>query len=167
MKKNGGFTIVELMVVVGIAILLLSWGLPGYSSWRRKHDAESQIMRLYSDLQFARMTAYSHKVSSGVWWGGGTVISNYQIRMDGNGNGTIDDSLGSGGDTQVGSTVDPKLDVTTSASQNSVSFDSRGFLNTNPLTFTIGGTGASANCVSVSNTRIIVGKMNGGTCTPQ
>ena len=74
MKKESGFTLVELMVVVSITVLVLAWGIPSYSTWRTKHDIENQMVQLYSDLQFGRMTAYGRKVVSGVFWGtGGTI----------------------------------------------------------------------------------------------
>ena len=65
MKKESGFTLVELMVVVAITVLVLAWGIPSYSTWRTKHDIENQMVQLYSDLQFGRMTAYGRKVVSG------------------------------------------------------------------------------------------------------
>ena len=69
MKKESGFTLVELMVVVSITVLLLAWGIPSYSTWNTKHDIENQMVQLYSDLQFGRMTAYGSKVVGGVLWG--------------------------------------------------------------------------------------------------
>ncbi len=71
MKEESGFTLVEVMVVVSITVLLLAWGVPSYSTWNKKHNIENQMVQLYSDLQFARMTAYGSKVVSGVYWGTG------------------------------------------------------------------------------------------------
>jgi len=132
------------------------------------------MIQLYSDLQFGRMTAYGDKVISGVWWGGGTSFTSYQIRSDANNNGVIDDT---GVDTQIGATVTVKNDVgsitsSAPAGQQSVSFDGRGFLNTanapdnnNPITFSVAPSyGASIDCVMVATTQIILGKMNAGTC---
>jgi prepilin-type N-terminal cleavage/methylation domain-containing protein len=168
MKKEGGFTLVELMVVVSIAVLLLAWGLPSYSSWKKKHDVENQMVQLYSDIQFGRMTAYSGKVVSGVWWGGNTPFASYQIRSDANNNGTIDDT---GVDTQIGATVSPKYAITSSAAQNSVSFDGRGFWSPsgpNPITFSVAPSfGAAVDCVTVSSTRVTLGKMTAGSCAPK
>lgn len=168
---QGGFTLIELMVVVSIALLLLAWGMPSYSTWKKKHDIENEMVQLYSDLQFGRMTAYSDKAVSGVWWGGGTQITSYQMRSDANNNNTIDDS---GVDTKIGGSVKLAYALTLSANQNSVSFDGRGFLNTpgadpaNPITFSVpSSSGAAVDCVAVSTTRIILGKMNGGTCAPK
>lgn len=169
MRNSKGFTLTEVMVVVGISVLLMVWGMPAFSTWKRKHDVENQVLKLYSDLQYARLTAYSQKVVAGVWWGANENFTVYQVRTDDNGNGNINDSLGSGGDTQVGATVTSPWTITASVDQNSVSFDGRGFLSpSSPMTFSIASTtGASVNCVSVSSTRIYVGKMNAGACTPQ
>ena len=130
MKKESGFTLVELMVVVSITVLLLAWGIPSFSTWNNKHGIESQMVQLYNDLQFGRMTGYGSKVVSGVWWGGGGSITSYQIRSDANNNGVIDDT---GTDTQIGPTVILKYAITPSVNQNSVSFDGRGFLNPAPI----------------------------------
>ncbi len=164
MKEEGGFTLVELMVVVAITVLLLSWGLPSYSSWKKKHDIESQMVQLYGDLQFVRMSAYGSKAVSGVYWGGGSSLTSYEIRSDANSNSIIDDSV----DKKVGATVTPKYAITPSVDQQSVSFDCRGFLSpANPLTFYVAGSsGAAIDCVEVSGTRITLGKMN-GTCMPK
>jgi len=172
MKKQGGFTLVELMVVISIAALLLSWGIPSFKTWNIKHGIENQMVQLYSDLQFGRMTAYGNKVVAGVYWGGGgTSVTSYQIRSDANGNGTISD----GTDTTIGATVTPKYAITSSANQNSASFDGRGFLNTsdpanpaNQITFSTANTsGAAIDCVAVSSTRVTIGKMNAGICGPK
>ncbi|MCE5333991.1 MAG: GspH/FimT family pseudopilin [Desulfobacteraceae bacterium] len=169
MRNGKGFTLTELMVVIGISMLLMVWGMPAFSKWKQKHDVENQVLRLYSDLQLARLTAYSQKVVAGVWWGDEQEFTAYQVRTDGNSNGNINDSISSTGDAQVGATVSSKWTIKASVDQNSVSFDGRGFLSPdNPLTFSISSTtGASINCVAVSATRIIVGKLNAGTCSPQ
>ncbi len=166
MKKERGFTLVELMVVVSITVLLLAWGIPSYSTWKKKHDIENQMIQLYSDLQFGRMTGYGDKVVAGVWWGGGASFTSYQIRSDANNNGVIDDT---GTDTQIGATVYPKYPINASVNQNSVSFDGRGFLDpANPITFSVSSTsGAAMDCVAVSSTRITLGKMNAGSCAPK
>jgi prepilin-type N-terminal cleavage/methylation domain-containing protein len=178
MKNQAGFTLVELMVVVSITVLLLSWGIPSFSTWNVKHGVENQMVQLYSDLQFGRMTGYGSKVVAGVWWGTGAGITSqtggYQIRYD-NSNPVANSIDGPAAFVQVGNTVLPKYPITVSANQNSVSFDGRGFLNSanpldpaNPITFSVSSTsGAAIDCVAVSTTRITLGKMSAGTCQPK
>ena len=133
MKNQDGFTLVELMVVVSITVLLLSWGIPSFKTWNIKHGVENQMVQLYSDLQFGRMTGYGSKVVAGVWWGSGASITSqtrgYQIRYD-NSNPVANSIEGAAG-VQVGNTVLPKYHINVAVTQpqtlNSVSFDGRGF----------------------------------------
>jgi Tfp pilus assembly protein FimT len=156
------------MVVVSISLLLLFWGIPAFSKWKSKHDVAGQMEMLYSDLQFARMNAYSQKVVSGAWWNNQSPFTSYQVRADATKNNSIDDA----GDTQIGSkTVALKYSVTASPNQNSVSFDGRGFINltvadpANPVNFYVASSnGSPVDCVSVSNTRIALGKWDGANC---
>ncbi len=185
MKKESGFTLVELMVVVSITVLVLAWGIPSYSTWRTKHDIENQMVQLYSDLQFGRMTAYGRKVVGGVFWGTGASIPKstpanptpYYVRYDNSSplNNSIEDT---GRDVQIGATT-TKYPITVVVSPvqtlNSVGFDGRGFLNTlnqatpaSSITFSVSSSsGAAIDCVAVTSTRIILGKMNAGTCAPK
>jgi len=179
MKKESGFTLVELMVVISITVLLLAWGIPSYSTWNKKHNIENQMIQLYSDLQFGRMNAYGNKVVSGILWSNN--FSTYQIlyisQSDGF-NGTID----TGGSTVQGTTtVNLRYPVTSVAlntttqqatNQQSVSFNGRGFLYTtyapdtaNQITYYVTPSyGALMDCVQVSTTQIILGNWNGTTC---
>lgn len=165
MTNNKGFTLVELMVVLGIFFLLLSWGVPAYSTWKKKHDVEADIARLFSDLQFARMTAYSRKTVTGVWWGNGNAgFKSYRVRVDSNKSDSVNDDGGT--DSQL-VTRATKFTVTPNDTLNSVGFDGRGF-SKNSLKFRIDtNTGAALDCVTVSDTRIIAGRWISGDCKPQ
>jgi prepilin-type N-terminal cleavage/methylation domain-containing protein len=162
MKKESGFTLVELMVVVSITVLLLAWGIPAYSKWNTRHTIEGEMVHLYSDLQSVRMDVYSNKVVSGISWGGGTSIAAYTV-------GYITSKP-----VPVPSEGTLKYTITSSVAQNSVSFDGRGFLNiANPgdptsITFYVAPSyGAYMDCVAVTSTRITLGKMNSGSCAPK
>lgn len=154
MRQRGGFTLVELVVVIGLFLLMLSAGVPVYSTWKKKQDTESQIRKLYSDLQFARMKAYSEKVVYGVWWGANNPFSSYSVRRDTNGDGVPDQDVYS---------VALKLPVTSKASQQNITFDGRGFATVLNSLYINSGTNAATDCVSVSRTRIMPGKWNGRT----
>ncbi len=164
MKKRDGFTLVELLVVMVIFTMISALGVPAYSSWKRKHDVQDQISTLYNDLQAARIQSYSEKVACGLWWGGGAGFTSYELRRDSNNDNDIDDS----GTDQVDNSKTAKFTVTSSnAARASVDFDGRGFC-WSPISFSIApGYGAAQDCVSVSRTRIKMGKMNGANCVPR
>ncbi len=168
-----GFTLVELMVVVALIALLMVWGIPAYSTWNSRQNVEGEIGRLYSDLQFARMTAYSNKNLTGIYWGGGTNLTQYSIETNTNTDATsIDDPAVT---KPLGATVSTgKFPITATQNQKSVSFDGRGLLYTGDtndpatqVTFYITPNyGAGTNCVAVSLTSIVSGKWDGTNCNP-
>lgn len=172
MKEQRGFTLVELMVVISIVALIMAWGIPAFSTWKQMHDVDSEMSQLYANLQFARMTAYSTKNLTGIYWGGGaTTINQYSIVTNKNAGAATIDS----GTSPLGATVSTaKYPISISSAQNSASFDGRGFLYTGDandpapqLTFSVSPDhGAGTDCVSVSLTMITLGKMSGGTCQP-
>lgn len=159
------------MVVVALIALLMFWGIPAYSTWNSRQNVEGEIGRLYSDLQFARMTAYSNKNLTGIYWGVGTSITQYSIVTNTNTDATSIDA----GTTQLGATVSTgRFPLTSTQNQKSVSFDGRGLLYTGSandpatqITFYITPNyGAGTNCVGVSLTSIVSGKWDGTNCNP-
>jgi prepilin-type N-terminal cleavage/methylation domain-containing protein len=162
MRKQSGFTLIELMVVVSIAALLLSFGIPAYSTWKSKHDVENEITQLYGDLQFARSTAYANKELAGISLSAST---QYQI---------LTNAAASTNVTAVGSnviaTVGKLNQAITSSQGTSVSFNGRGFVSSpsgGTVTFFITPShGSITNCVSVSLTRMSLGTWQGGVCEP-
>ncbi|MDR3570217.1 MAG: GspH/FimT family protein [Syntrophobacteraceae bacterium] len=122
--------------------------------------------QLYSDLQFARSTAYVNKELAGISWSGAN-FSQYQILTNGSAS-TYVTSTGSSVVQTVGPTNSPM-----SASPNplSLTFNGRGFVsgaNTLPINIYISSaSGSLTNCVSVSLTRISLGTWQGSSCAPK
>jgi Tfp pilus assembly protein FimT len=169
MNIRGGFSLVELIIIVVIFGFMMALGAPAFKSWQRKHSAEDQIEKLYNNLQFARMKAYTEKVTWGLWWWGGNPLSAYEIRRDNSNppNGNISDA----GDANPGSAFSLKFPVISSDnSTSSVVFDTRAVCSS-MTTFYLPAstnTGASTDCVSVSRTRIRVGKLDASNrCNPK
>ena len=167
MSSRHGFTLVELVIVIALSGFLMALGAPAFSAWQTKHRAEDQIEKLYSNLQFARMKAYTEKVTWGLWWGAGP-FSSYEIRRDNSNppDGDITDS----GDVNAPSAVSLKFPITASDNSARVTFDTRGSCNSLATFYipTTTNTGASTDCITVSRTRIRLGKLDSSNnCNPK
>jgi prepilin-type N-terminal cleavage/methylation domain-containing protein len=60
-KKNSGFTLIELMVVIVVIGIFVAIGLPNFMSWLPKYRLKSAVRDLYSNMQLAKMTAVKSK----------------------------------------------------------------------------------------------------------
>jgi prepilin-type N-terminal cleavage/methylation domain-containing protein len=56
-KKNSGFTLIELMVVIVVTGIFIAIGVPNFMSWLPKYRLKSAVRDLYSNMQLAKMTA--------------------------------------------------------------------------------------------------------------
>lgn len=57
MRKESGFTVFELMVVIGIIVVMASIAVPGFIGWLPNHRLTSAGDELLSTLQIAKMRA--------------------------------------------------------------------------------------------------------------
>jgi prepilin-type N-terminal cleavage/methylation domain-containing protein len=57
LKRQDGFTIIELMVVVVIAAILLTLAAPSFNDMLQRRRMEGQVSELVTDLQYARSEA--------------------------------------------------------------------------------------------------------------
>ncbi|MEA3106747.1 MAG: type fimbrial biosis protein FimT, partial [Gammaproteobacteria bacterium] len=57
LRRNPGFTLVEMMIVVSIIALLLAIGVPSFRYVTTSNRASTEINGLLGDLQFARSEA--------------------------------------------------------------------------------------------------------------
>lgn len=62
----GGFTLTEMMVVVGIISLLSAIAIPNYLDWNRKYQLREAVGNLYGNLQLARMSAMNQNTTVSV-----------------------------------------------------------------------------------------------------
>lgn len=163
MKEPKGFSLVELIVVIAIFMFVLTFGVPAYSNWKKKHDVTSQIEMLLGDINHARMMAYTEKVEWDILWNETDgKVDEYRLRehRDANSNGIIE-----GEEITIKKTVVTRLSLTPNpAGDGSIRFNCRGFCGTSREFYISPSHGAGVDCLSVSTTRAKAGKWNGSTC---
>ncbi len=93
MKKQRGFSLVELIITLVIGAILLSWGVPTYRDFVRRQQAVALANDILGDLALARTTAVDRGVRT--WFlpvSGSNWSQGIQIVADVNGNGSTDAS---------------------------------------------------------------------------
>lgn len=159
----GGFTLLEvLIVIIIISILLAITGIVA-RDWVYKYNAESQIRMLHADLLQTRVKAMEKNKQYFVSMNAGS----YQIIEDSNENGVIDTP---GVDTYTYQTA--KTLNYTPGWTGTIIMDTRGLISTNPASSTLSisfntPVKPEYDCLQVSATRINIGRMNGANCVPR
>jgi len=103
MKREQGFTLIELMITIIILSVLLGLAIPGFSRWLPNYRLRGAARDIYSNLQYAKMTAVKDRAGCGVLFD--VASSRYQVISSGP-NRTFESTSGSvGGDDVVLKTV--------------------------------------------------------------
>ncbi|MDD5008669.1 MAG: GspH/FimT family pseudopilin [Syntrophorhabdaceae bacterium] len=166
MKKNG-FTLVELLAVIAIVGILSGIAVGNLRGLASKYQLENQVREMYADLMSARMMAMNKNRAVFVNL---AVTGQCTLYEDVNNDGT----LNTASDTQIvrqkpqaysffGTTVSNR--AMTWNGSNPIEFNSRGLANTQGTICVYSTVNPSYDCVTISTTRIILGKLTvQGTC---
>ena len=191
MKKDG-FSLIELLVVMIILGIAASWGTVSFRGWIRKHDLESQVKEMYTDLMNARLTAMHQNRAHFISLSANQITASEDTDGDGAGDSPLciwNRNRGDPADASCPgngslSYKNLKFPVAWSVPSSDVlGFNPRGlfFIPTIPteLTKTIcisstDNPSPSYDCIIVSQTRISMGKLinqsggcNSGNCQPK
>ncbi len=159
--KNTGFTLVELIIVLTIAVIIMTIATVNFNSWQKKSQIESQTRTLFANLNQARVDAMQHKQPRSVFLqanGYGYTFQTY----------TSENQSRTAGTPAQSQSVTYKITETSGPADNITEFDIRGFTNDTGI-FQINPIGNSAmvDCIFVNSGQTKMGKNTNGGCTIQ
>jgi len=129
MRKESGFTLAELMIVIVIMAIASAIVIPNYIAWLPKYKLKNAVMSLVANMRSTKLEALKHNQDWAIVFDQGN--NTYYICSDPGGNFLWD---GPSSDDTVEKTVNLKSYNAgvrfTSASANSVTFNSRGMSTT-------------------------------------
>jgi|WetSurMetagenome_2_1015567.scaffolds.fasta_scaffold00013_94 prepilin-type N-terminal cleavage/methylation domain-containing protein len=155
-----GFSLIELLVVMGIMMILLLIAVPQFGAMSRKAAIEKQTRQIYADLTTARVRAMNtnrtHRVNLGT-----TTTKAYTVADDKNSDGLFT------ADEIIVTSVALPYSVTWSGTETVIDFGSRGTPTATGKITTNVSSDAVVDCINVYLTRMTIGKLSGVTCEPK
>lgn len=127
-KGLRGFTLIELMIVIGVLAVIMAIARPGIKSWMVKSRLSGGARQVMSDLMYARMKSASQNNNFKVTR---TSSTQYTILDDTNGNGSADT-----GETLTSRDIKTNFSDVTISGASSITFRPRGDVD-QATTFTV------------------------------
>lgn len=166
--NKGGFTIIELLVVMIIASILIAIASISGKMWWDKYRVEAQMKEMFTDLMNSRVNAMQRNRMHIVTFSpSAAAATQYTIYEDTSpqpdGNGTLETVS----DRQVmQKNINSSYAVQTGAAQ--INFDQKGLVSGmvgTTITVRVNGSFSAAyDCIEITLTRIRMGEWDGATC---
>ncbi len=158
--SNRGFTLIEIVVVVGILVILLAIGGFQMTSWMSKARVEEETKQMYADLTNARTGAMNRSRMHFVRMSQSQYVIWEDTSPGPDGNGTLE----TGSDRQV-LQVNLKDRLLSAPTFTAMSFDPKGIILGAGTIQIQNAYGSMYDCITISSTRIRLGRMQGGNCS--
>ena len=160
-NREQGVTLIELVIAVSvIAILVVALGFE-YRNWMGRYRVEAEVKQLHTDLMNARARAMT---MNRMHFATGTA-NTYSIFDDTNPAPDGNSVLETGSDTRLPTypkSVEYAINWTGTGTQ--INLDTRGMIGPTGSIRLISTVDADYDCLTLSQTRINMGKWNGAMC---
>jgi len=144
MRKDSGFTLLELIVVIAVIAIVASIAIPNMIPWLAKHRMSGAARGIYSVMQYTRLSAVKEKANVVISFdttGFGETDTYAVFIDDGRGGGTARDNSQNGTEPTIKSgqmPVDVDMSNALFNGNTFTGFDARGFRFKPGGTFLIG-----------------------------
>ena len=149
-----GFTLIELAITIAIVSILAAIAFSNYKNWIKKITIENDTKQIFALLNEARARAFTEKRVCGLVFNNKTVRLVCDTDMD---NSILDETANI---NEILLKNDFSKDFTYARFDKNGTASILGTIYANDIS-----TNPSYSCISISTTRIKIGKWDGSTCT--